>query len=246
MRDPHVTQLIYAIVPNEGFSFRDPPPTSLVRASFRGVTSGGKLVVEPSVHFESSEAARADIEPHLRAWELYAALDGKPQLRFMYESAKMIDRSPGGDRALHAEMGDVLILGDSVSFHVTAAAYPQPPEHFSYSPDVEALWNRYQAFRDGREPLLAMAYFCLSLIEGRCGSRRNAASVLQISPTMLNRLGELTSTRGDARTARKFGRQSTGTPLSASEAQWIEQAVRSLIRHIGTIDGGGDPAILTM
>ena len=96
------------------------------------------------------------------------------------------------------------------------------------------LWDRYCRFVEGREPLFAMAYFCLSFLER--GNRTQAAQHYSIQSDVLKKLGELTSTRGDKATARKLS--STTEPLSSSEATWIESAIKEIIKHLATLRPG--------
>jgi hypothetical protein len=81
-----------------------------------------------------------------------------------------------------------------------------------------------------------MAYFCLTVIEAKAGSRKQAAKLYRISKEVLSKLGELTSDRGDAQTARKIKQSSTLTPLSSAESSWINAAVKTIIRRVGEID----------
>jgi hypothetical protein len=96
-----------------------------------------------------------------------------------------------------------------------------------------------------------MAYFCLTLIEANAGDqeqakerkknrkREKAGKKYRISCEVLAKLGELTSTRGDEKTARKSHR--LHTPLSGAETRWIEAAVKAIIRRVAEIDS--DPIL---
>lgn len=52
-----------------------------------------------------------------------------------------------------------------------------------------------------------------------------------LHPLLLLGLGRLTSTRGEVVAARKF-KDWDPTPLSADDKQWVEGAVRTLIRRL--------------
>ncbi len=119
-----------------------------------------------------------------------------------------------------------LQVGTSVKVHVTHRTYPEPPSRFRESQDVEVMWLRYEGYRDGKEPLTAMAYFCLTVVEARSGpkgqKRPNAAKQLKVEPKVLSKLGELSSQVGDNQKARKWGIHLTqvtttycGWPLAA-------------------------------
>jgi hypothetical protein len=91
---------------------------------------------------------------------------------------------------------------------------------------------RYHGYRDGREPLLSMAYFCLTVLEANAGGRSAAARKYRIDKAVLHKLGELTSRRGDLATARK-ATAGVAAPLTGPETAWLEVAVKTLIWRLG-------------
>lgn len=64
------------------------------------------------------------------------------------------------------------------------------------TPDVESMYRRYLGHLEGREPLPAMAYFCLTVLEWRGGSRPKAAERFGISEQVLCKVGNLSSRKG--------------------------------------------------
>ena len=50
---------------------------------------------------------------------------------------------------------------------------------------------------------------------------------------MLDKLGQIVYSRGDASQARKFDEKATKIPLTQAEIQWLRQAIKSLIRRLG-------------
>jgi hypothetical protein len=95
------------------------------------------------------------------------------------------------------------------------------------------MWQRYEGYLKGRESLLAMAYFCLTVVESSVGlgsQRKRAAERYRIETRVLAKLGELT-VAGDDRTARK--RNPQNRPLSDLEEVWVQEAVRALIFQLG-------------
>ena len=102
----------------------------------------------------------------------------------------------------------------------------------SFTPDAATVANRYQGYREGREPLLAMAYFCLTVLEAGAGGRREAAATYKIHESVLGKLGELTSERGDPGTARKM-KAPAMQPLSGAETVWIQEAIKQIIWRLG-------------
>jgi hypothetical protein len=80
-----------------------------------------------------------------------------------------------------------------------------------------------------------MAYFCLTVLETSAGSRKDATVAYKVSRNVLDRIGELTTKRGDPLSARKYGAIATGRPLAANEVTWLEEAVKALIRRAGEL-----------
>jgi hypothetical protein len=238
MNNPHVEILVYQLDYASNVSYKNAEPIDVDYDEFSGRLENEQLICHMKLHHPTIENARAAVEGHLRSWELHAALDfGRSEFQFVYKDAKVIDRrppAPGED--INLQVSDAIHATLSVSspiLHVTRGQYPQPPSLFRISPDVETLWKRYEMYLDRREPLCSMAYFCLTVIQTKAGSRANAARVFSINENVLNKLGELTSLRGDLLTARKVSPGSTPSPLSDKENKWIEATVKRLIRRVG-------------
>lgn len=250
MNDPHVVSLEYSLETVHSTSYRNPPSVGVERAAFSARLADGRLTVTMKQHFSSAEAARAEIEHFLRAWELDVALRyGPGELQFVFKDSVVIDRNPplpGQPQVVHLSGTAVCVATASTTLHVARAKYPEPPSRFRVTPDVETLWQRYEGYRAGREPLLSIAYFCYTLIQNRAGGRKQAALKFSIDELILRKLSELTSTRGDGTSARKFDDQSRLTPLSGNEQAWIEAAVKVLIRCVGEFDPDHPLPTLTM
>ncbi|MDA2921265.1 hypothetical protein MYX76_17530 [Desulfobacterota bacterium AH_259_B03_O07] len=123
--------------------------------------------------------------------------------------------------------------------------FPNLPIAFKASPDVESMYQRYEGYLEGKEPLTSMAYMCLTIFEASVRGRRQASIKYHIHRDVLNKMGELTSTRGDKEQPRKapFGR-----PLTPNEEKWILEAVKLLIKRIGqhAFDPGAPKVQITM
>ncbi len=165
MRDPHVERLHYEVATGPGISFGSPPPLSFDNHLGRFDIRDGKLAVSPSEHYGNPGQARAVIEPFLRSWEIQADLDSNPgALLFKFLHADVIDRQPpppGAGYVLEAETGDYFVVGCAPTVHITQNSYPPPPKALRTTSEVEFAYNRWRGFRDGREPLQAMAYAVL-------------------------------------------------------------------------------------
>jgi len=250
MRDPHVVALCYRLETAETVSFDNPRPVGGETGSFRLRLDNGKLTIELKEHFSSVDAARKPVEDYLHAWELDVALHfGRREIRFIYENAEVVDRDPpppGSPQVIHLSGISSGEAFGTATIHISRSQYPEPPALFRISPDVETLWNRYEGYLEGREPLLSMAYFCLTVIESQAGGRKNAARMYKISDCVLSKLGELTSAKGDERTARKFKQDSIPTPLTSAEVKWIGAAIKAIIRRVGELVSTSSLATITM
>lgn len=247
--DFHVVALRYKLRPSDQVTYVSPAPVEFETQEVRFGLTEGKLNCEMKGHFASAEEARFVVEPVLRAWEVDADLRWNPgQFRFEFDGADIIDRSPipAGVGRGHAYMlcgvGSISAVG-TVSFHVTRAHYPEPPGTFRVNPDAESILLRYQGYLGGREPLLSMAYFCLTVLEANAGNRASAATMYGIDKAVLRKMGELTTRRGDRFSARK-AIAGPVLPLTGEEGAWLEAALKALIWRVGdTRDAAALPVI---
>lgn len=103
-------------------------------------------------------------------------------------------------------------------------------------------------YLDGREPLLDMAYFCLTQVEFKAGGRKRtrrqlAAARYRIDKDVLAMMGTLTSEHGDRWSARKA---SAAHPLTGSQGAWVEATVKHLIWRLGDTRIGSALPLITM
>ena len=186
MRDPHVESLRYRIGTSETTTYENPPAVEITRDEFDCSLDDGFLTCCMREHYSTVKEARRVIEDFLRSWEIKTALElGRGELRFHFEDSRIIDRDPpppGSSQVL--KLSESLSITNSVRVrgraHVTRRKYPDPPTNFTVTPDVETLWQRYNNYLDGKEPLPSMAYFCLTVLKNKAGGEmRAAASVVR-------------------------------------------------------------------
>ena len=255
MRDPHVEWLEYEL--KSGWVFDDPPPLQWPTPVFDACLSSGLLKAKMRAHFETVQQARAAVEPFLQTWEIDVALiHGRRQITFAFKQAHLVDRNPPppGSTISGTLTETFSPLSETLTGTVTMVSrnrYPEAPANFCAIPDVLSLWTRYEGFRNGREPLPAMAYFCFTLLESRYGcvggekpSLRVASTRLAVDRAVLKKLSELSTNRGEVSTARKM------TPnlkaFTNAERQWLEATILALIRRVGEIAFGYSPLQLTL
>ncbi|MGD0585997.1 MAG: hypothetical protein ABSA86_09530 [Oryzomonas sp.] len=236
MNDPHVSTIRYRL---ELGNVSYVPPVderSFTLADFDFAINGTDITVRPRIHFPDREAACAAAETHIRAWELEAGIRlCIPRLRIIYQETDIIDRAPtpGVNLLITENMRLTSTIDDAILIrHI--AEYPPPPDaDFVISPDVETMWQRYVGYLEGREPLLAMAYFCFTLLKGKNGCSQVAWS-LNTEEQILHKLSDLSSTRGDA----SIGRKANLSPLTSEEHGWVDQTVRALIIQLAKSSAG--------
>ena len=251
MRDPHVEALHYSVAAEGTTEYLDPEPLAIDHALGSFHITGSSLTVEPSEHFADQDEAIAAVDPFLRAWEVATDLDqGLGTIRFKFERASIIDRDPPppGSPVTVALRGIASSVAfGNVTIKVSRNIYPPPPLAFRLTPEVEMAFRRWRAYRAGAEPLPAMAYFVLTMIENLAGTRRDAAKALSVDFGILKRVGDLASTRGDAMSARKVVKGSSPLQdLTAPEKEWMELAVRRLVLRLGEHASGAKLMPFTM
>jgi hypothetical protein len=164
MRDPHVVALTYWL---EIERQEDKPLTSFENASpldhdtdeFTLHLADGVLTCTMKGHYATVKDARAVVDPYLRAWKLDDALRrDRREWRFIYQSCNIIYRDPTpGETPLSTVISAEVAV--QASLQITRSKYPCPPTRFTASPDVATLWQRYEGYKQGREPLLALEHF---------------------------------------------------------------------------------------
>lgn len=240
MNDPVVETLEYCLKHSNEISFDNPPKIEEEFRDFKMKLADGLLQIQMKLFFSREVEARTIVEPFLKAWELDNFLkNGYKDFCFEFICSKIVDRNPPTvtrSKVLIAEVGEFFVFGNKVGFHVTRKSYPTIPKNLLYTPDVESLAARYEGFLNGREPLLSMAYFCLSLLQFTSGGRIKAANKYNIDKDVLDLLGTLTSEHGDKSESRKLAKNSKLKPLTELEQTWIQETIKLIIRRKAEYD----------
>lgn len=249
MRDPHVEAVYFTVGSANDISYEDPDPLAFLHHLGEFSLADGMLKVIPAEHFCSGLEASQALEGFLRAWEIEADLkQNLGMIRFSYSHADVIDRDPpppGAQYVGAAGIASALAVSDSVTCHLTARRYPSPPTCFSASEYAQHAHRRWLRYRSGHEPLQAMAYFVITLLERMAGSRAKACELFRIDMAVRDKMGNLSSARGSALTARKA--QSAGfDELSPIEQDWLERAVKRLIFRLGEQAAGQPLELITL
>jgi hypothetical protein len=238
MNYPHVEKLLYKLIFPEHSDYDKAPPISGETVHFKWGLSKDQLLVEMKTPCATEDQARDLVDDYLRGWEISTGIQpGSYGLRFRFSHSEILKRPPknddSGDKDLDADSSEIILLSDTVKLHVSHTKFPDPPQNFKVSPEVEMMFIRYKLYRDGRESLLGMAYWCLTVMEYSSGGRNEASDQYRVDLKILRKLGELCGNRGDVREARKLKGNAGLTPLKAAERAWIKAVVKRLILRVG-------------
>lgn len=245
MHDPHVIALHYSVGSAPDISYQSPTPVSEHHPVGEFRLADGELTIRLTQHFASEVEARAAVEPVLKAWKIESDLTRTfGMIEFAFLRATLVDRAPSASR----EPGKVHLVAKAravatarASVHVIANGYPPFPSRFEASATVDIAYERWIRYREGLEPLPSFGNFLRTLVEAEYGSRKEASRVLKVDMKVLNKLGELTTERGDHLSARKVKRTVAFTPLADTERAWIEALIPQLILRVGQVAVGATP-----
>lgn len=235
MNDPHVVSVIYHVDHDSSVDYMSASPLCHETEQFRICIEDGTARFELKEHFATAEAACEVVEPYIEKWEFEAGLRTRPdQFKLHFGHAEIIDRNPPpptpGTISISATFSSPPV---SMSVAVTKVAtnYPAPPSECASdpnNPDVITMYHRYELYRLGREPLVSMAYFCLTVLEeGFQNNRRGkAAQKYCIDKSILDKIGELTGKKGGLDARKAIG---TKTELTTQEQQFLKKSLAKII-----------------
>ncbi len=205
----------------------------------------GKVRFEFKEHYAEESDARKSIEEFIYTWEFDACLNnGIDSFRLEFEKAEIEDRNPTpGKVSLCPSVLTIAAPTVSVSLAISLPDYPYPPLGLLISSDVQTMYDRYMNYRRGRESLLGMAYFCLTIIEGKAkehyakgnskknkvNSREAASLYYGIEKEVLDKIGCLTSKKDGRAEARK--NKGIERDLTHEDRSFLKQSVREIIRR---------------
>lgn len=230
MNDPHVEALHYTIQHGDHVDYSRAPAVKHETPGFTVTLSDGKVSVAMKAHFGSIAEARAVVEPFLRAWELEVALSYGPRsLEFHYKSADIVDRNPRpGVIVMAAEGASIAVSGGSATGVVGLASYPTPPMGMARDPIVDLMFERYLLYRNGGTTLADAAYYCRTCL----GRAPEAKRKFAVADSVLGRLQSLSSNKGGTKGRKRSSAPDNFTPR---EEQWLEDAMRLLIRRAAEV-----------
>ena len=234
MNDPHVIALWYRIEHGDSVEYGEAQPLERSETGFYVKAEQGRVCFEFKDHYATAEAAREAIADYIREWEFDAGLlSGPHSFKLTFDRAQITDRKPPppvpgvANVSVHFRAGVPTI---TVKAQVVKTHYPPPPSGLRLTPDVQTMYDRFQGYRLGREPLTSMVYFCVTVLEGppRKKRRETAAKKYGIQLEVLNKLGELSSERGGQQARKALGKDND---LTAQESRFLEEVIKAIIRR---------------
>lgn len=240
MNETTVETLLYELKLSNDLAFDNPPALEVDFPSFKFKLEKGILEIKMEELYSTEIEARNVVEPHIKAWELDVLLtEGRKKFWFEFLRSVIVDMNPfplDGSKVIHVGVAEIIFAGFESTAVVTKKMYPQIQHQLLQTPDVESLVKRYENFINGKEPLLSMAYFCLSLLQANANGRYKASNKYNIDESVLKMLGNLTSEYGDKTEARKLNEKSTLKPLTGAESTWILETIKIIIRRKAEYD----------
>jgi hypothetical protein len=200
----------------------------------------GQAQFRPREVFATEEAARAVLDPQLRAWEVWARLHaGHYAIRFEFEGSNSEAWPPPPE-------GNVVVVvaSDSIKLtcypplsFVTFAEYAPPPARFDTDDLLEVgLTLLDDAIRMPRH-LLKFAFAFLAVASHRYDGRDDLAQQLAFDSRVINDLGWLCTYAGTELEARKLN-DSKRIEFTEARRAWVVLVFREiLIRHGQRIGG---------
>ncbi len=230
MNNPHVDALIYHIEHDDSVNYEKARPFVRDEPAFRVKVRDRKVCFKLKKHYATELEARQSIDKYIRVWELDAGLKRGPDFfKLKFARAKIVDRNPTpGKKSVSATPVRLKITTSVSAVTIAPPDYPSPPSGLSIDPDVQTMYDRYMHYRRGHESLASMAYFCFTTINYIAKMQKIPANqYYNISKKVLNRVSQLSSTKGGSLETRK--REGINDDLTAQERSFLQEAVKKII-----------------
>lgn len=233
MSDHRVIALFYKILPDPSVDYREAEPCDYEEDNFSVQIKKEQVCFTMKAHYTTVEKAREAVRDYIQRWEVDVSLplQGEPSaFKLAYEGAQIENQKIG--------LRKMAVMDPLFSMRtVHSKRYPpRPSAGLRITPDVQRMFDRFTAYRSGRELLPAMAYFCLTVLEKSTGEqqqrRQAAAEKYGIDFAVLDKIGSL-STRAGGQQARKAS--GISRELTSSETRFLEKAMAALIRRAAEV-----------
>ena len=112
-----------------------------------------------------------------------------------------------------------------VTVVVSPPRYPPPPSGLKLTPDVQLMYDRYMDYRQGRNRLLDIAYFCWTVVKD------NPATKKDFSKEVRNTISRLAGGGGGPKDTRKK-EGIDKEPLTDQDRHFLIEAIKAIIRRV--------------
>jgi hypothetical protein len=240
-----LVDMTYTIKPvSEQFKLTAAPDgPAFALGNFTLSAAGTTITVVPNIEYDDVEAARAALEPLLADLEVEWDLRGFPiTIELSTAHTSVVD----GEEQRHAlVLEEIVGLTGTMSAEITVT-FEAPSGAYRATPIVDMLRRRWLSnARRVTEPPAAAAYALVTFFERLYGGRKGAAGTLNVSKTVLDKVGQL-SAKSDPLQGRKFG-----TPdfeeLDPIELGWLSEFIQKVGKRAASVESGHAPgAAITM
>lgn len=184
------------------------------------------LLARVPVRLTTIPAAKEELEPLLGAWAAEIELRSGYAIEFEYRGAWLRAKGfePDGQ---HCEYVAAIGGAVAVNSRMTSLSPPLSAWFVSEPNFVRMLREQWRQVRDGSARILDRAYFCLTAIKDRYADEGGAASSLQVSQGVLDKIGLLAAAQ-DPAVARKVAARGPAI-LTSEDRSWLGKALPRLI-----------------
>jgi len=248
MNDPHVKSLIYNIDYDKSvIDWSNAEPLDVEEKDFNIHIEQMKVCFTFKKHYASVASARKSLEDdYIPNWEFDICLNRGPDaFKLEFSKSDIIDRNPSSSPSplpIAISFSTGLAKIQSYLAPPQPSNYPKPPQGMiKRDANVNSMYERYLGYCAGKEPLPSVAYFCLTMLETppaedihksnhRISKKRSeTAKHFGICLNVLNRVGELSSTKGGA-LARKSDGVGENKELTPEERDCLKEDMKKMIR----------------
>ena len=233
MNDPRVVALHYRIEHENSVDYSKAEPVDHEEEGFRIRIEEGRVCFVMKDDHPTVDSAMEVVNSYISNWELDDALTSKPnEFKLKFVKPEIVDRKPTPGE--HKVSADPVFweFSTSVPTVTKGRPYPKPPVGLSLrrNDDVLLMLGRYEDLCNDRDKPTNVAYFCLTVVQELAGGRTNATNKFGIEKKVLDKVGELTATKGGRALARKT--EGINQELTPGETRFLECAVKVFIRRV--------------
>ena len=230
MTDPHVEALIYVVEYDKSSDYSLAKAIEVEHTAFRLKLEDGEARFELKEHYPTWQQAQQAIQPFIQQWELRVSLESGPgTFTLKFKQPEMIECQPTPGVILLSPLPVSLAVTIGMPIVTVSRQYPQPPYERRMNmdnPDVQSMLHRYMGYRQQREYLPSMSYFCYEVFTKLGNDPNHAAQKHNLSHNLVKLVSNLASNKGGDQARHQ---SAICHPLTQPEVQFLEKAVAAMI-----------------